>query len=152
MNSDENGEKGRSDGAGFFNFFNCFGLSKRTLANEASYGKWILFWGICFLANDLVTEGEMIPGVMGLVPAILTVLVSVIACYKYYVFLVEADELTRKIQLDGISIGFGVTLMACVGFQTFEDHGLAQPDITDIVLLLIFAWVGGQFYGHWKYR
>lgn len=136
----------------FWQLLNSTGAHGEQLRRELGYGKWCLLWGITFLLSDFLLEGEIIEEPLAWLFPSLAVAVSLVVFYKYYQFLAGADELTRKIQVEGIAIGFGVGILLTMALESFADLGVPQLEANTIIVIMLFAWVGGQIWGHWKYR
>ena len=67
-------------------------------------------------------------------------------------FLRNADELLRKIQLQGLAMGFGAGVVFVTGYQLLEAAGAAQMQTDHLIMVMMFSWVAGQLYGMWHYR
>ena len=69
--------------------------------------------------------------------AIFPTLIGVGAFLVYRRFLVEADELQQKIQLQGLAFGFGVGVIGSVALELVEDaSGMAFNVSTPMVLMV----------------
>lgn len=128
-------------------------INPATRAYELSFVRWILGWGTAFvtsqylLRNEVISEGPL----LWLLPS-LAVFLSIVAFQRYYRFLMVADELTRKIQLDGISFAFALVVITVACLGAFEPLGIPQPEGNHVVAMMAVFWAVGQFWGHWKYQ
>jgi hypothetical protein len=67
-------------------------------------------------------------------------------------FLREADELVRKIELEGLAIGFGVGVLFLLGYQLLEQVGLPEISAHKTAAVMLFAWLFGQVIARRRYR
>ena len=114
---------------------------------------WLLAWAVTYVAAHWVLKADLdlaTPLVWLLVAVpILTILAAV---FSYLHFLRNADELLRKIQLQGLAMGFGAGVVFVTGYQLLEAAGAAQMQTDHLIMVMIFSWVAGQLYGMWHYR
>ena len=67
---------------------------------------------------------------------------GMLACLR---FIREADEFMRKVQLDGIAIGFGAGFVFCLGYPMLEHVGAPHLPIIVATVPLGFGWAIGSF-------
>tara|TARA_B100000686_G_scaffold153072_1_gene160450 strand:+ start:311 stop:736 length:426 start_codon:yes stop_codon:yes gene_type:complete len=69
-------------------------------------------------------------------------------------FLLELDELQRKIHLDAMAISLGIGLVFGCSYEMLEDIKLIpfQPEIAHVIILMSLTYVVGAFLGHRKYQ
>ena len=63
-------------------------------------------------------------------------------------FLRMADELTRLVQLQGLALGWGATVVFLLNWELLEAAGAPSLDAGDALLVPVFAWAFGQLYGY----
>ena len=134
---------------GWLRYLTSQGPSK---VQEWRYAYWCIGWALSLVASDYLLIDLGLESPWNLLPPTVSYCIALIALHRYWLVLKTADELTRKIQIDGISIGFGTGLMYAIAMLTFDPLGAHQPDSEELMLVMIFAWVGGQLIGHWRYR
>lgn len=123
-----------------------------TRALEMSVLKWGLAWGLVMgLAINSVRR-DWISGPLIWVLPVLAVTLSLLVIYRYYLFLMSSDELTRKIQQDAIAVAFAFTWLLVSALETFEPMGAPQLEDNQVLALMLLAWGVGQIWGRWKYR
>ena len=76
---------------------------------------------------------------------------AVLALCAYVVFLRGADELLRRIQLEGLALGFGVGVVFMFGYRIFERLGAPQIDTSDPIVVMMVFWAIGQYIGMRRY-
>jgi hypothetical protein len=67
-------------------------------------------------------------------------------------FIREADEFMRKVQLEGIAIGYGAGLVFCVGYRVFGYAGAPDLPVWVATLPLAFGWAVGSFIVAYRHR
>jgi hypothetical protein len=58
----------------------------------------------------------------------------------------------RKIQLDGLALGFGAGLLVALGYPFLERAGAPELGTTAIVIVMTASWAIGQLLGLYRYR
>ena len=121
--------------------------------NRNRFAAWCMAWAVTYVAAHWVLKADLdlaTPLVWLLVAVpILTILAAV---FSYLHFLRNADELLRKIQLQGLAMGFGAGVVFVTGYQLLEAAGAAQMQTDHLIMVMMFSWVAGQLYGMWHYR
>lgn len=71
----------------------------------------------------------------------------------YWHYLSQADELLRKIELEGLALALGTGLIATLGLQLLVATGLpADADLlTYLFTLMILVYGAGVMLGHRRY-
>ena len=114
---------------------------------------WCLAWAVCYVAAAKVLKGDFeLSTTMIWTLVAVPNLLSIIAVSAYMRFLRMADELLRKIQLEGLAMGFGAGVVLITGYQLFEAAGANELQTDNIVVVMMFSWVAGQLLGTWRYR
>ena len=114
---------------------------------------WCFAWALSFMAAswalkaDEVVAGP-IPWTIALVPSVL----AVVAMFSYLHFLRNVDELMRRIQLEGLAYGFGAGVIFTTGYSLLEQAGAPEVDLSDSVVVMMFAWAIGQVLAMRRYR
>jgi hypothetical protein len=102
-------------------------------------------------ATILIGEGfiERGPVAWTLVGAAIVVMLLMVRSYMH--FLRHADELLRKIQVEGLALGFGAGMVFMLGYRLLERMGAPKLDIADGVLPMVLFWAIGQYLGYRRY-
>lgn len=66
--------------------------------------------------------------------------------------LTKLDELQRRIQVEAIAIGFGITAMIGMTIGLLGLTGTTQPNWLMIPMIMTFSWLIGKFWTKWQYR
>jgi hypothetical protein len=64
----------------------------------------------------------------------------------------KLDELQRKIQIEAIAIGYGITILVTMTFGLLAQAGLQQLNWLYVTLTMLLAWLVGKLWIGWKYR
>lgn len=133
--------------------FSCSSLySARDARNMRVFNLWLIAGMLCFsAATILLGEKILAPGPLAWALAIVTIVLIAIAVRSYMVFLREADELLRKIQLEALSLSFGAAALFMLGWRLLERLGAPKLDVDDPFLVMAIVWAAGQWYGFRRY-
>jgi hypothetical protein len=98
------------------------------------------------IRREIIDRGPLAYALTGLTIALLLVMLR-----AYIVFIREADELLRKVQLEALALSFGATIVFMLGYRLCERLGALKLDVDDpmIVMSLVFAigqWIGMRRY------
>ncbi len=108
----------------------CGPLTAEDRRNQWVATGWLLVWQAMFVATVLLADRGTIGGLSLWAAVAATTAVGVATVLVYRRFILHADELMRKIQLDALAIGFGVGMVVAV---TLEMVGsVAHLDLTPI--------------------
>ncbi len=118
----------------------CGGLTEKDKRNQRRFASWTLAWGLAFVVATLLFRFNLVSGGLGYLVALGPTGVAVGAVLAYLRFIREADELQRKIQLEGIAWGFGCWAVFMMGYRLLERAGLPPMDTSDPLVLMMVAW------------
>lgn len=62
------------------------------------------------------------------------------------------DELQRRIQVEAIAIGFGITAIICMMIGLLGLTGTIQPNWLLVPVIMTFSWLIGKLWTRWHYR
>jgi cbb3-type cytochrome oxidase subunit 1 len=121
--------------------------------NQYRFVAWLSGWAVTFLAATWLLEtyddlGRAVAWSVAVVPN----LFAVAALFAYLRFLREADELVRRIQLEGLAFGFGAGVIFAMAYFTLKRLGVPQLTGDQMVFVMMMAWVTGQLAATWRYR
>jgi hypothetical protein len=121
--------------------------------NQYSFVGWCLAWALTLTGVIVYLETHSdFRGTGAWLLAVLPFALSIGALLSYLRFLRMADELLRKIQVEGLAIGFGAGVLFTLGYRVLERAGAPQMSASDTVLLMIAGWLVGQLAATWHYR
>jgi hypothetical protein len=121
------------------------GMTPRDRRNQNRFLVAMFGWALSFVGVVAALEHEWVTsGTATTAVAMVPILIGVVALLTYRHFLKEADEMTRRIQLEGLAIGFGAGAIFVMGYPILEMAGWpALPDSTPAVVLMT-GWGIGQ--------
>jgi hypothetical protein len=67
-------------------------------------------------------------------------------------FIREADEFMRKVQLNGIAIGFAAAFVFCLGYHALEQVGAPHLPMVVAIVPLGLGWAIGSFIVAFRHR
>ncbi len=104
-----------------------------------------------FMAAIYLLENETMPTfrmVVAIAPAI--------PGFIFFLFMADAisrlDELQRRIQIEAIAIGFGISLLVTMVYGLLGLAGLPQASWLYVAVVMVFSWLIGKLWIRWKYR
>jgi drug/metabolite transporter (DMT)-like permease len=107
----------------------------------------VMFVGVTFLIKkNVVPNGPLAWGL-----AIANLVVAFLAVRSYMLFLRSADELLRRIQLEGLALGFGAGAVFMLSYRIFERLGAPTLDSADPFVVMAIFWALGQYIGLRRY-
>ena len=121
--------------------------------NQYRFVAWLAGWAVSFVAATwlLETYDELGRGTAWSI-AVVPNLFAIAALFAYLRFLREADELVRRIQLEGLAFGFGAGVIFAMAYFTLERLGVPQLTGDRVVFVMMMAWVVGQLAATWRFR
>ena len=112
-----------------------------------------LLWATVFVGSTRLLESESGPtGFAAWVIAGFCAALGLVALAMYRRFLLDADELTRKIQLEGLAFGFGAGLLFSLTYELFNDAGAPDVSMTQAGTVLIVGYMAGVLRATRQYR
>ncbi len=130
----------------------CSG-TERDRQNQYRFVVWLFGWSITFvLAAQLLKRDPGLAPWLKWAVAILPSAIGIGVVRSYLRFLRMADELMRKVQLDGLAIGFGAGVLFVAGYPLLVGAGAPRLDMSDTMLVMMVAWAFGQLLSMRRYR
>jgi drug/metabolite transporter (DMT)-like permease len=129
------------------------GQTQAEQRNIRSIWIWCVVWAASFAAVTTALEAfpqlqDPFTWLLAMIPIALS-FPAVLACLR---FIREADEFMRKVQLDGIAIGFAAGIVFCLGYHTLEHVGAPHLPMVVATVPLIFGWAIGSFIVAFRHR
>ncbi|MGH1488149.1 MAG: hypothetical protein ACRBK7_01945 [Acidimicrobiales bacterium] len=103
-----------------------------------------LLWATVFVASTWTLTAESGPtgfaawAIAGVCAALLLV-----ALAAFRRFLLDADELTQRIQLEGVAFGFAAGVLFSLSYGLFNEAGAPDMSMTHAGTVLVFGYVAG---------
>ena len=126
------------------NLLQCDPVPAADLRNGLRIMMVSLLWAVVFVGSTWWLNAESGPtGLAAWAIAALCAALGGLALAAFRKFLLEADELTRRIQLEGVAFGFGIGLLFSVSYQLFNNAGAPDMAMTHAGTVLVFGYVTG---------
>ncbi len=121
--------------------------------NQLRFVAWLAGWAVAFVGvNWILQANPEFRGAGAWALALLPNVFSIAALFAYLHFLRSADELIRRIQLEGLAIGFGAAVIFMIGYPPLERIGLPVLEADTVLIVMMIGWVAGQMVAAWRYR
>jgi drug/metabolite transporter (DMT)-like permease len=129
----------------------CSG-SPRDARNQMRVMLWSFIWALSFVAVTLIVKRAWWPFGATLAGALGTSLLGVATLFAYRRFLHETDELRRKIEVEALSLAFGVGLVGGMTYWLLAVmNAVPAKDFCYVFLLMIVAHPVGVLIGRRRY-
>ena len=107
---------------------------------------WSLVWLASFAAvTTAVSVFPQLSGPFAWLLAMIPILLGVPLVNVLLRFLRETDEFMRKVQLEGIALGFGAGSVFCMGYHVLEMVGAPEIRMVFAVVPMSIGWAVGSF-------
>jgi hypothetical protein len=114
---------------------------------------WTLIWGASFAAATIALERfPQLSAPFAWLLAMAPFVLGVPTVRVYLRFFREADEFMRKVQFEGIALGFGAGFVFCIGYHVLEQVGAPELPMMAALLPMSFGWAIGSFLVAARYR
>jgi len=108
----------------------------------------LLYVGVLFTLRELPQLAAGWRFALALLPSG----VAVAAVVSYLRFLAQADELQRRIHLEGTAWGFGVGCVLLTGYYLFERAGAPHLGLSGAAALMLIVWGIGTALARRRYQ
>jgi hypothetical protein len=127
-------------------------FTPRDSRNISIFSVWVMATAVVFgTATVLLAESIIDKGPLAWALAITATILALGSVRAYMVFLRSADELLRRIQLEGLALGFGAGAVFMLSYRLFERLGAMKLDISDAWIVMAIFWALGQYIGMRRY-
>ena len=121
--------------------------------NNRRFTYWCIAWAVTLIgATWMIKNVEAVSGVGAWLIALVPNVFALGALVAYMRFLRMTDELQRRIQVEGLAVGFGIGWIFAIGYQVMEAAGAPELPITAMILVLTGGWVLGTLLAIGRYR
>lgn len=79
-------------------------------------------------------------------------LIAFVTLRSYLNFLRMTDEMQRRIQIEGLAVGFGTGYAFTIGYLVAEAAGAPQIESAPLVLIMTVGWLVGNYMAMRRYR
>ncbi|MCK8046390.1 hypothetical protein MSG37_16005 [Shewanella sp. 1CM18E] len=129
------------------------GLPKRDLKNANRVNLLALLWAATLMLSTYLTEGEQLNGVILTIVFSLHTLIGIAMLVSYRHFLIQLDEMERKVQLDALALSVGVTIICFSSYSILENGATVPPlNAAYLIALMALTYMVGIIKGRINYR
>lgn len=126
--------------------------SQRDRRNQWLVTVWSFVWALSFVAVTLGIKRKWLPFGMTLAGVIVTSLLGIAIVLAYRRFLQETDELRRKIEVEALSLAFGVGVIGGLTYWLLAVMGaVPATDFVYVFLVMILTHPVGVLIGRRRY-
>lgn len=119
--------------------------------NQRWFVALLVAWALSFAAATRTLRLDTLQTPTTWLAAIAPVVLGLVAVFLYLRMLRGMDELIRRVQLEGLGLGFGVGLVFVAGYGLLELAGAPGWGNTPVAVML-FAWTAGQMLAIRRYQ
>lgn len=123
----------------------------RDVQNMRVFNYWFLSAMVFFLVATFTIKRELVVPALGWTLTALSVGLLVMGVRAYIVFIRNADELLRKVQLEALALGFGAGMVFMLGWRLCERLGALKLDVSDPIIVMLLVFAIGQYLGMRRY-
>jgi hypothetical protein len=129
-------------------------MTPRDRSNNRRLAIWTMLWTITLIGTLFLVNfhREFIPAGTIWVVAALPLVVAVGAMWSWVRYLREADELHRRVQLNAMAFGFGVSFFSLCSYIVLVRVGAPTLEVGRYTIPGVGADVLALLYGKWPYR
>lgn len=113
---------------------------------------WMAAWGVSYIGGTAILRLDDLSSAVQWGTPVLALILAVATLVAYLKFLREADELTRKIQMDGMAVGCGMAVVVTLGYQMFEWAGAPALSMNTVATVILVSVSAGQLNAMRRYR
>src|SRR5688572_18359072 len=113
-------------------------LTRRDAANLRTFNYWVAGYAVTLIASTFAIESGLLrPDSLGWLFPVAAVVLGALTVRAYVVFLRQADELLRKLLLEGLAWGIGAAVVFMPVYRLCERLGAPRLDSVDPLLVII---------------
>ena len=114
---------------------------------------WCIVWAATIIgATWIIKNVDAVSGAAAWIVALIPNVFALAALVSHLRYLRMTDELQRRIQIEGLAIGFGVGWIFAIGYQVAQAAGAPELPITTMILVMTAGWVFGTTRAARHYR
>lgn len=122
-------------------------------ANNRRFTIWCVAWAVAIIgATWIVESNDGLPRAVAWLIALSPNVLALGALAAYLRFLRMADELQRRIQIEGLAVAFGIGWIFALGYIVLQSAGAPEMPITVMILVMTAGWIAGNIIAIRHYR
>jgi hypothetical protein len=125
---------------------------QRDRHNQKRVILWSLAWAIAFLVVSFSIKREWLSAGWDVAAVLGTALFGIGTVVSYYRFLIETDELRRKIEVEALALVFGIGIVGGLTFWLLSELGIVSgKGFAFVFAAMILAHALGVIIGRRRY-
>ena len=121
--------------------------------NNRRLTAWSIAWAAAQIGAAWVVKSyDSIAGPIAWLIALLPNVFAIGALVAYLRYLRMADEMQRRIQIEGLAIGFGTGWVFAIGYLVLQSAGAPAISLTTVILVMTAGWLVGNIIAVRHYR
>ena len=150
----KNTETNNGDRPGFWRVFGMYNNQTPVdQRNSQRFTMWCLAWAAAIIAATWIIKGiDTLPATAAWIIATAPNLLAFAALVSYMRFLRMTDEMQRRIQIEGLAVGFGVGWIFAIGYLVMQSAGAPELPVTAMILVMTGGWIAGNLLAIRHYR
>jgi len=130
----------------------CSSSTPRDTRNQLRVIVWSFVWALSFVAVTLCVKKAWLPPALTLTAGLATSLFGIVTVLAYRRFLHQTDELRRKIEVEALSLAFGVGIIGGTTYWLLAVMGAVPAlDFYFVFVVMFLAHPVGVFLGRRRY-
>ncbi|GIU15065.1 MULTISPECIES: hypothetical protein [unclassified Shewanella] len=130
------------------------GLPKRDLKNANRVNLFALLWALTLLISTYLSENELLgSGLLLTLAFCIHTFIGIAMLMSYRHFLVQLDEMERKVQLDALALSVGVAIISFSSYSILQNSAIVPPlNAAYLIALIALTYMVGIIKGRISYR
>lgn len=129
-----------------WNLLGAGGDTQTDTHNNRALALWSFTWALGIIVATSIVASGLVTGAAAWIVALLPNVLALYVLRAYLRFLTMTDELQRRIQLEALAVGFGVTYFLIIAHVVAQSAG--APALDSSWWVLVFT--GGLLFGNWR--
>lgn len=116
--------------------------------------RYLVFSGVLFFVSLLASFyllDQQSGGSLSIIAALIPLLFGGLFVLTIGYAISTLDELQRRIQVEAIAIGFGITILIALTIGLLGLAGMPQPSWMMVTPIMVCAWLIGKLWTRWRY-
>lgn len=114
------------------------GLPARDIRNAHKVNLFALLWALSLFISSLLSEYLSTNLLVIAAAFIVHTGIGISMVFAYRRFLIELDEMEKKIQLDALALSVGVTIISFSSYSILDKNGIL-PELSSAYLIMLMA-------------
>ena len=129
------------------------GNTPRDAKNMGRFLLWLVAAMLAYLAaSTAVRHRATLPRLVPWVLLVTAAVLALAAVWRYVIYLRQADEMVRKIEIEALAVGFGAGAVLSLLAPLVATLGLAWLDQYAVAAAMMLSWAAASGLGNLRYR